>query len=68
LLASCIGGSLKFVADGEQALLISPGDHAALAAGLAHLCDDSERARNLGRQAQRSAAQNMAGIQCQVSD
>jgi glycosyltransferase involved in cell wall biosynthesis len=53
LLASRIGGIPELVADGEQALLVSPGDQAALAAGLARLCDDPELARNLGRQSQR---------------
>lgn len=53
LLASCVGGIPELVSDGEEALLAPPGDHAAVAAGIARLCDDPEFARSLGKQAQR---------------
>jgi glycosyltransferase involved in cell wall biosynthesis len=52
MLASRVGGIPELVADGEQALLVSPGDQTALAAGLARLCDEPEFAHKLGRQAQ----------------
>jgi len=57
LLASRVGGIPELVADGEQALLVSPGDPIALAAALARLCDEPEFAMELGRQAQRRVQQ-----------
>jgi glycosyltransferase involved in cell wall biosynthesis len=51
LIASRVGGIPELVADGKEAILISPGDHAALAAGLARLCDQPEFAEELGMQA-----------------
>lgn len=60
LLASRVGGIPELVADGEQALLVSPGDQAALAAGFARLCDEREFASNLGRQAQQRIRQEFS--------
>jgi glycosyltransferase involved in cell wall biosynthesis len=60
LLASRVGGIPELVADGQQALLISPGDHAALAAGLERLCAEPEFARRLGMQAQRKVSEQFS--------
>jgi glycosyltransferase involved in cell wall biosynthesis len=51
LLASDVGGIPELVTDGEEALLVSPGDHVALAAGMSRLCDEPEFAQRLGKQA-----------------
>ena len=49
VVASAAGGLPEVVRDGHTGLLVRPGDHAALAAALAELAGDPERARALGR-------------------
>jgi glycosyltransferase involved in cell wall biosynthesis len=51
ILATRVGGIPEMVTDGEQALLVEPGDGPALAAGLRRLCDDPALATRLGAQA-----------------
>jgi glycosyltransferase involved in cell wall biosynthesis len=53
ILASQAGGIPELVSDGEQALLVPPGDASALAAGLSRLIGDPEFAARLGAGAQR---------------
>lgn len=60
VLASRVGGIPELVSDGEEALLVPPGDHAAVAAGLVRLCDNPDFARNLGQQAQRRVSRQFS--------
>jgi glycosyltransferase involved in cell wall biosynthesis len=48
IVATPRGGLSEIVRDRETGLLVPPGDHRALAAGLRLLADDPERARELG--------------------
>jgi glycosyltransferase involved in cell wall biosynthesis len=50
VLASRSGGIPEFAIEGRNALLVSPGDDAALAAGIQRLCDDWELAKRLGEE------------------
>jgi len=47
LIATTRGGTVEFVRDGDDGLLVDPEDTAALAAALAGLIDDEERAARL---------------------
>ncbi len=51
ILATRCGGIPEVVRDGEEALLVNPGDISGLASGLAALCMDRERARDFGARA-----------------
>jgi glycosyltransferase involved in cell wall biosynthesis len=53
IVATRVGGIPSILEDGEEALLVPPGDEAGLAAGLAALLDDPERRHRLGAAAQR---------------
>lgn len=54
VLATDVGGVTELVHDGFDGLVVPPADPAALAAGLASLADDPDRARVLGQQARRT--------------
>jgi glycosyltransferase involved in cell wall biosynthesis len=51
-LATRVGGIPDLLVDGDQALLVPPGDQEALVAGLSRLCDEPEFSSHLGHQAQ----------------
>ena len=53
IVASEVGGVPDLIADGEQGLLIPPGDPSALRHAIARLLKDPEHARSLGAAAQR---------------
>ncbi len=53
VVGSAIGGIPELVVEGETGLLFDPGDHVALAARLAEMRGDPERAREMGRAARR---------------
>lgn len=55
IVASRVGGIPEALADGEHALLVPPGDHAALAAALRRLLDDHALRQRLGCAARRRA-------------
>jgi glycosyltransferase involved in cell wall biosynthesis len=55
VVASRLGGPLELVEDGVTGLLVPPGDPAALAAAIAPLLDDPERAARLGEAGYRRA-------------
>ena len=55
LVGSRVGGIPDVAADGESAILVEPGDAAALAAALRGVLTDDELARRLGRAAHASA-------------
>lgn len=54
VIASNVGGLAEVLRDGETALLVPPGDPAALAQALGALGDDPERRAALGRAARRA--------------
>ena len=56
LVMSDLPSSREIVRDGETALLVPPGDAAALAAALARLLDDAALARRLGENGWRAAS------------
>lgn len=56
VVASAHGGVTEIVRDGETGLLVAPGDAPALAAALAELAADPERARALGAAAKADVA------------
>ncbi len=56
ILAADVGGVPDVVRDGVEALLVAPGDEAALAAGLARLAADPELRDRLGAAARARAA------------
>jgi glycosyltransferase involved in cell wall biosynthesis len=56
IVATAVGGVPDVVADGEQALVVPPGEPPALAAALTRLADDGELRRRLGEAAWRRAA------------
>jgi glycosyltransferase involved in cell wall biosynthesis len=58
ILASSTGGIPEMVTDGEQALLVPPGDAAALAAGMIRLCEDRALAKRLGENARQHVQKN----------
>jgi glycosyltransferase involved in cell wall biosynthesis len=60
ILASHVGGIPDLVSDGEQALLVPPGDVSALAAGLSRLIDDPQLATRLGTEAQRRVREDFS--------
>lgn len=66
ILASCTGGIPELATDGEHALLVAPGDPAALAQGLAKLSLDPSFAQTLGRNAQQRV-QKIFNLETQVS-
>jgi len=49
IVASKVGGIPYLVQDGENGLLVPPGDEKALAAGIRQLIDDPERAIKMGQ-------------------
>lgn len=51
IIASRVGGIPDIVRDGEQALLVEPGDETALAEAILYLCEHQAGAAALGRQA-----------------
>ncbi len=55
IVATPVGGVGEMVRDGEEALLVPPGDPAALAGAIALLCDRPERADELARSARARA-------------
>jgi glycosyltransferase involved in cell wall biosynthesis len=55
IVATRIGGIPDAVEDGQEAILVPPGDPAALAAAVVDLLRDPERARRLGDAARRRA-------------
>lgn len=52
IVASRAGGIPEAVRDGENGLLVPPGDAAALAAAIRRLLDDPELARDMGKRGQ----------------
>jgi len=58
VVSTAVGGVPEVVADGENGLLVPPGDPAALAAALARLLDDDALRERLGR----AAAPSVAGL------
>ena len=48
IVASAVGGVPEIVRDGEECLLVEPGDPRALARAIARLLDDRELAHRLG--------------------
>lgn len=54
-VASDLGGPRELIVDGETGLLVPPQDPAALAAGIAEILDDRERAARMGLAAYRRA-------------
>jgi glycosyltransferase involved in cell wall biosynthesis len=58
VIASAMGGMLEMIVDGENGLLIAPGDVAALASALDSLLRSSERRQQLGRSAELFARQH----------
>jgi glycosyltransferase involved in cell wall biosynthesis len=60
ILATHVGGIPDLVNDGEQALLIPPGDVSTLATGLSRLIDDPELAAQLGTEAQRRVREDFS--------
>jgi glycosyltransferase involved in cell wall biosynthesis len=56
IVATAVGGVPDVVGDGEQALVVAPGDAAALAAALARLGADAELRARLGAAARERAA------------
>ncbi len=56
IVATRVGGVPDVAVDGREALLVGPGDPAALADAIATLLDDPERARRLGDAARDRAA------------
>jgi glycosyltransferase involved in cell wall biosynthesis len=61
IVASRVGGMREFLSDGKNALLIEPGDAAALAARLDTLSEDAALAQTLGAAA-RALARERFGI------
>jgi glycosyltransferase involved in cell wall biosynthesis len=53
IVATRVGGIPAMLSDGEEALLVPPGDHAALAAAVAGLLDEPAERERLGAAAQR---------------
>jgi glycosyltransferase involved in cell wall biosynthesis len=53
LVATAVGGIPEAVRDGVEALLVPPGDPAALGAALERLATDGELRRRLGESARR---------------
>lgn len=56
VIATRVGGIPELIDDGATGLLVPPGDEAALAAALAGLLADPERARRIGEEARRRVA------------
>lgn len=56
-VASTVGGIPEVLVDGENGLLVPPGDAAALAAALARLLDDAGLRERLGDSARRTVEQ-----------
>jgi glycosyltransferase involved in cell wall biosynthesis len=56
LVATAVRGVRELLVDGETAVLVEPGDSAALAAGVRRILDDSQFARELGERGRRLAA------------
>lgn len=56
IVATRMGGVPEVVADGREALLVPPGDPAALAEAIGRLLGSAEERRRLGRAAERRAA------------
>ena len=56
VVAAAAGGIPDALRDGEQGLLVEPGDAEALGAAIARLLDDREAARRLGAAARRRVA------------
>jgi glycosyltransferase involved in cell wall biosynthesis len=52
IVTTAVGGVPDVVADGEEALIVSPGDPSALAAALERVAGDAELRRRLGTAAQ----------------
>jgi glycosyltransferase involved in cell wall biosynthesis len=48
IVATAVGGVPELLGDGEQGVLVAPGDPEAMAAGIARLLDDRDLARRLG--------------------
>ncbi len=57
VVASAVGGIPDLVIDGENGLLVPPGDRGALATALARILRDRELAQRLGRAARATIAQ-----------
>jgi glycosyltransferase involved in cell wall biosynthesis len=54
VVATAVGGNPDMVVDGENGLLVKPGDPDALAAAMARLLDDPDLRGRLGRAGLRS--------------
>jgi glycosyltransferase involved in cell wall biosynthesis len=66
ILASATGGIPELVRQEEQALLVPPGDPAALAQGLARLASDRNYAEKLGQHAQQRVCESF-NLEAQVT-
>jgi glycosyltransferase involved in cell wall biosynthesis len=55
-VATAVGGVPEVVTDGEDAVLVPPGDPDALAAAVVALLGDEERRRSMGERARGTAA------------
>lgn len=53
VVASAVGGLLDLVETGRTGILVPPSDPEPLAVAIKSLCDDPQRAREMGREAQR---------------
>jgi glycosyltransferase involved in cell wall biosynthesis len=60
VVASAVQGLQEIVTDGETGLLVPPDDPVALAAAIATLLDDPERARAMALAGHRSAQANFS--------
>lgn len=60
-VATRVGGTPELLTDGEDGLLVSPGDPAGLARAIAQLAADPELRRSLGEQAAQDASKYSMG-------
>jgi glycosyltransferase involved in cell wall biosynthesis len=58
IVATAVGATSELIGNGEQGLLVPPGDPAALAGGITRLVDDAALAQRLGEAARQRAWQH----------